>query len=114
MKTLSSTESSANTWGFWNVLTRPRVATWSAEAADVLAFPQHCAGARRSQPRDHVEERRLPGTVRPDDADDLAGRDHERHVRDGDEAAEALGDGADLKQHAVPSTPRAIPRCRGA
>ena len=85
-----------------------------AEAAHVLALPQHRAGARRSQPRDHVEERRLAGTVRADDADDLAALDRERHVRDGDQAADALGDRADLKQHAVPSTPRAIPRCRGA
>src|SRR2546425_529101 len=113
-KTLSSTDSSANTWGFWNVLTRPRAATSSGRRPPMFSPFHNTAGAGRREPRDHVEERRLPGAVRPDDAEDFAGRDHERHVRDGDEAAEAFGDGAHLKQHAAPSTPRAIPRCRGA
>src|SRR2546421_2428676 len=52
MKTLSSTESSANTWGFWNVLTRPRVATWSGRRPPMFS-PFHStapalAGASRA------------------------------------------------------------------
>ena len=39
---------------------------------------------------DHVEERRLAGAVRADQADDRALRDHEVDVRHGDEAAELL------------------------
>src|SRR5262249_33808794 len=38
--------------------------------------------------RDQVEERRLAGAVRPDQPDDLPGLDIERHVIDGDDAAE--------------------------
>src|SRR3989442_810484 len=52
MKTLSSTESSANTWGFWNVLTGPRVATWSGRRPPMFS-PFHStapalAGASRA------------------------------------------------------------------
>ena len=57
--------------------------------------------------RDHVEQRRLAGAVRPDDAADLALGDVERHLVDGDEAAEALGDPVEGKQRGHrPSPPR--------
>src|SRR5947209_17021552 len=51
-KTLSSTDSSANTWGFWNVLTRPRAATSSGRRPPMFS-PFHntapeLAGASRA------------------------------------------------------------------
>src|SRR5881628_1733794 len=51
-KTLSSTDSSANTWGFWNVLTRPRAATSSGRRPP-MSSPFHntapeLAGASRA------------------------------------------------------------------
>ena len=42
--------------------------------------------------RDHAEERRLAGAVRPDHADDAAGRQRERQVLDEQPVAEALRD----------------------
>src|SRR5207249_234316 len=41
---------------------------------------------------------RLPGAVRPDQADDLACADVERHAVERDDAAEALADAIDLEQ----------------
>ena len=41
---------------------------------------------------DHLEERRLAGAVRPDHADDAAGRERERQVLDEQPVAEALDD----------------------
>ena len=46
------------------------------------------------EPRDAVEERRLPGAVRSDDADDGSFVDIEVELVDGEEPAEPLGDGA--------------------
>ena len=48
--------------------------------------------------RDHVEERRLPGTVRADEAHDGASLDREVDVVDGDEASELLAQRLDLEQ----------------
>ena len=52
------------------------------------------AGCRIVDAGDDVEERRLAGTVRADEADDRLLRDREVDVVDGDEPAEALGDSA--------------------
>ena len=54
------------------------------------------------EPRDHVEERRLAGAVRADQADDLPLLDVERDVVDRDDAAEAARDVADRR--AAPSS----------
>ena len=43
------------------------------QAGDVLAAKRDAAGADRDQAVDRLEQRRLPGAVRADDADDLAG-----------------------------------------
>jgi hypothetical protein len=51
--------------------------------------------------RQHVEERRLAGPVRPDEAHDRAARDEEVHVLDGDQAAELLPDPVGLEDVAV-------------
>ncbi len=50
---------------------------------------------------DHLEEGRLPGAVRSDDADDGAGRDDEGQVVDEQPLAEALGDALEL-DHLLP------------
>ena len=47
--------------------------------------PEHAclAGGDVEQPREHLQRRRLAGAVRPQEADDLAGRDVERDAVDG-------------------------------
>ena len=47
---------------------------------------------------EHVEERRLSRSIRPDQADDGADRDREVHVVDGDQSAELLPDVDGLEQ----------------
>ncbi len=51
----------------------------------------HGAGVERLQPRTRAEERRLSGAVRPDDAEPVAGGDHERHAVEDGGRAEADG-----------------------
>ena len=53
-----------------------------------------CAAGRVVDAGDDVEERRLAGAVRPDQADDRALRDREVDAVDRDQAAEALGHAA--------------------
>ncbi|MHC2257644.1 hypothetical protein ACVILK_007336 [Bradyrhizobium embrapense] len=64
----------------------------------VLAVEEDRALGGRQHARDQVEQRRLAGTVRADQADDLAAPDRDRDVAVGDEAAEALPDAASLQQ----------------
>ena len=68
---------------------------------------------RREKAADQVEEGGLAGAVRADDRAQLAGLDRHRHVVDGDQAAEMLGDVLDPQQahdvtlrRMMPSTPR--------
>ena len=58
----------------------------------------HLALVGRVEAADAVEERRLAGAVRPDDADELTGRDVERDAAVGGDAAEALGHAANAEQ----------------
>src|SRR5690606_3185682 len=51
------------------------------------------------QPRDDPQERRLPAAARAEEGGELAGRDADRHVVEGDEVAEALADVPDLDAH---------------
>src|SRR5205823_10374369 len=48
---------------------------------------------------DEVEDRGLPGAVRPDQSEDGARRDLERDVADGLQATEALGDVLEKESH---------------
>ena len=59
------------------------------------------------EPGDDVEQRRLAGAVRADDADDLARRDLERHLVDGADAAERTGQPALERDALEPLAPRA-------
>src|SRR4029078_2832140 len=63
-----------------------------------LAVDYTAAGRRLVEPRDDVERARLAGTVRPDQARDLAFLDGERDVVEREHAAEPLGDVAQLEK----------------
>ena len=65
-----------------------------------MSLPSKTIAARRRlvDPGDHVEERRLAGAVRADQADDRALGDREVDVVDRDQAAELLAERVDLEQ----------------
>jgi hypothetical protein len=63
-----------------------------------LAGERERAGIGLVQARDDVEQRRLAGPVRPDQADDLPLLYVQRDVVDGDDAAEPPRHVADLEQ----------------
>src|SRR2546423_11638118 len=65
----------------------------------VLAVERHGAAIRRLESRDDAQQRGLARARRPEQGDQLAGRDIEIQVLDGDERAEALGDAAQLDAH---------------
>ena len=76
---------------FWNVRPMPRCGDRVRRlAGDVVAVEDDPAGGRLVDAGEHVEERRLAGAVRADQADDRAARDREVDVVDGDEPAELL------------------------
>ena len=67
-------------------------------ARDVDAVERDRSGiGARSMPHDQRHDGRFAGAVRADQADDFAGAQIEAHVLDGDEAAEALAEFADLQ-----------------
>ena len=83
----------------------------SAEMSSPSKMMRPDVGVRK--PLISVEERGLAGAVRPDHRAQFAGLDRHRHVVDGDQAAEMLGDVFDLQQahdatfrRIMPSTPR--------
>lgn len=57
-------------------------------------FDRACVGL--SQPQEHVDDGRLAGPIRPDNADDLAWINLERDAIDGFESFEKFGDGFDF------------------
>ena len=84
---------------FWNVRAMPSaVICVRRHAGDVRLRRTRLARGRLVDAGQHVEEGRLAGAVRADQADDRAARDREVDVVDGDEAAELL---------AQPGSPRA-------
>ena len=86
-------------------LERPPEAPARASEVDHLeeVLPERLdrAGGRLHEPREHVEERRLPRTVRTDEAARAAGKGH-AHVVDRRDAGEANGEVLDL-DHEEPS-----------
>ena len=64
---------------------RDRVRTRSSQ---VLALEENAAGVGAVEPRDEIEERRLPGPVRSDQPDDLALLQLEGDVGESDDPAE--------------------------
>ena len=75
-------------------------------AGDVLAIQPDLAGIRREQPGDDVEQGRLAGAVRADQAGDRAARDLKRAIIHRVDAAETLADMLDL-DHALRAARRA-------
>jgi hypothetical protein len=67
-----------------------------ALADDVEAAHAGGAGGRSGQRAEHVDRRALAGTVGPEEAEDLAGSDDERHVTDGFDVAVGLDEALDL------------------
>ncbi len=63
-----------------------------------LTLEQDLAFLRRVDPGDHVEERRLAGAVRADDADDLALADDEVEPVEAPEPTEGERDALHLEQ----------------
>ena len=59
---------------------------------DVLAVEQDAAGARRLQPGDQAQQRRLAAARRPEEADEAAGRQRQIDVGHRQHAIEALGE----------------------
>src|SRR5690242_17860969 len=65
------------------------------------AFEADGAGVRRYEAADDVEEGRLAGSVRPDQADDLASPNRKRHGVERLEAAERDANAVDLQASAL-------------
>ena len=68
------------------------------QRGDVFAVEDDRALRRRQHARDQVEQRRLAGAVRADQADDFAAPDRDRDVAVGNQAAEALPDTAGFEE----------------
>ena len=97
--TFSVTVRSGKGLSFWKVRATPRLAMLvGAQAGDVVAVEEDPAGVERLEAGDQVEQRRLAGAVRTDDAEDLALVDVEGDVGVGGQAAVALGDAFDVEQ----------------
>ena len=81
-RTFSATVIVEKSSTFWNVRAMPR---WTTRYVGVreqdCAVEREVAGLRLVQARDHVEERRLAGAVRADQADDLPGSPRPRRRR---------------------------------
>ena len=78
---------------------------------DVVAVEHDRAVVGGQEAGDEVEQRRLAGAVGPDEPEDLARvRASKRDVVDGGDAAEALGDAADLEHDGVASAGRSTGR----
>src|SRR5690242_15089540 len=61
------------------------------QCADIAALPQDGTRGRFQNAGDQAESRRFAGPVRPENPDDLPPLDPEGDVRDGSQAAKALG-----------------------
>src|SRR5207244_3434821 len=79
------------------------------EPDEALAVEQDLALVRPVDARDEVEERRLPGSVRADHADDLSLVHVQVELVDDREAAERLRDVAELQQVAHAISTRDVP-----
>src|SRR5262245_43173808 len=62
---------------------------------DALAGKHDASRVRREHPGDHIKERRLAGTVRPDHGKNLAPSNIKSHAVDREQAAKLLGNAVD-------------------
>ena len=89
VSTFSSTVISAKGRGIWKVRPTPLAMRASGPAArHVRAVDQDAAGGRLQAAGEQVEQRRLAGAVRADQAEQLAAPKRDRHAVDGAQAAE--------------------------
>ena len=89
----------ANSFRSWNERPMPRRAIFQCGRPRMdLPSHEHLAAVRHQMPGHQVEQRGLAGAVRPDQRGDDAGAQRERHVVDGLQAAEGLGDAGRLQQ----------------
>ena len=65
------------------------------ETFDALPGKCNASGVRREHSGDHIKERRLTGTVRPDHRKDLTVSDVKSHTVDRQQAPELLGNSVD-------------------
>src|SRR5579872_1396468 len=83
-------------------LKRPRNAEMRAperrDAVDGLPVEENFAGVGLERAAHHVDQRRLAGTVRPDQAEDFTLGNGETHFVDRDEPLEALAERARLEE----------------
>ena len=97
--TFSSTVMSGTSLTCWKVRAMPSCATSCGGALSmVLPSTRDGAAGGGQHAGDQVEGRALAGAVGADQRDDLAGLDVERHIVDGDHAAELLARALDLQQ----------------
>ena len=73
-------------------------------AGDVGAAEHDASGIRREHAVDQIEQRRLAGAVRPDQAENFALAHDETQVVHGLQAAEALADVIELEERRHSST----------
>ena len=110
MMTLSRTLMPLKIVVSWKVRTTPLRATMCGARPEMRSpLNSTSPGARRQERGDQLEQGGLAGAVRADHREDLAARDVEGDVVDGDQAAEALGQVLDLRG-APPS--RRLPSAR--
>ena len=97
----------------WNVRARPRRARLNG-ASSVTSRPSSATRRRRGgwSPQIDVEQRRLAGAVRADEAGDRPGLGGEVDVVEGEAAAEADADTGDLERRAVTRAPPRASRPR--
>src|SRR5262249_51553497 len=81
------------------------------QAADWLAGKADRAFARSKSTGNHVEKRRLTGSVRPDNCEQFPGRYVETEAIDRDEAAKALAHAIDGKERGHCTRPASPSRC---
>ena len=99
----------------WNVRPMPAAHTWSGRRPSIRRPAKRISPTSGAKtPGDHVEDGRLAGAVRPDQPDDGAFGDVERHAGDRAQAAEGLGDVADLEERHGPQSRFARPSFRAS
>src|SRR5207249_3912974 len=64
----------------WHIRHAPAEQLGRRAVGDILAGQEHPAGERGQEPEHRLEHGRLPGTVGPDDRDDLTGLHPQRHA----------------------------------
>ena len=101
--TFSRTVSERNAWLCWNVRASPaRPRRWALHRVIVRPSSSTEPAVGKSKPREEVDERRLPGAVRPDQADDLVTVQLERDALERVDPLERARDGGGPERSSGP------------